>query len=208
MSASDSWTEPIPVLRNVIPLMSTAEDIEFVTETDRTMREREEERSKEFDSVQQDLRVLSRKLKSSQSQAVRKANHPSEQQHRETVQQLDKSKFALGKNINEKQTASAKMENELEMLKEEFEELTREKEDWNRGGTEADELDGEALRLKLNHSLGYSLIRSNDAPHEPTKILVRNDAVPNVQSLPLPTEEDDQKRAEFADRLWALTEAA
>jgi len=36
------------------------------------------------------------------------------------------------------------MENELEMLKEEFEELTREKEDWNRGGTEADELDGEA----------------------------------------------------------------
>lgn len=90
------------------------------------------------------LSVLSRKLKSSQSQAVRKANHPSEQQHRETVQQLDKSKFALGKNINEKQTASAKMENELEMLKEEFEELTREKEDWNRGGTEADELDGEA----------------------------------------------------------------
>lgn len=65
-----------------------------------------------------------------------------------------------------------------------------------------------SLRLKLNHSLGYSLIRSPDAPHEPTKILVRNDAVPNVQSLPLPTEEDDKKRAEFADRLWALTEAA
>lgn len=45
-----------PVLQNVIPLMSTAGDIEFVTETDRTMREREEERSREFDSVQSDLR--------------------------------------------------------------------------------------------------------------------------------------------------------
>lgn len=60
LSLSSPSSSPLPflrpVLRNVIPLMSTAEDIEFVTETDRTMREREEERSKEFDSVQQDLR--------------------------------------------------------------------------------------------------------------------------------------------------------
>ena len=88
------------------------------------------------------LAALSRKLKSSQSQAVRKPTHPSEQQHRETVQQLDKSKFALGKNINEKQSASAKMEKELEELREEYDELTREKHDWARGGQD-DELDGE-----------------------------------------------------------------
>ena len=88
------------------------------------------------------LAALSRKLKSSQLQAVRKPTHPSEQQHRETVQQLDKSKFALGKNINEKQSASAKMEKELEELREEYDELTREKHDWARGGQD-DELDGE-----------------------------------------------------------------
>ena len=42
-------------------------------------------------------------------------------------------------------------------------------------------------------------------------VLVRNDTIPNVQSVPLPTDadrSDPTKRAELADKLWGLTEAA
>lgn len=88
--------------------------------------------------------ALARKLKASQQQAVRKPSHPSEQQHRATVQQLDTSKFALGKTINERQTAAAKAEHELERLKEECEELSRERDEWLKEGGTDDELDQEA----------------------------------------------------------------
>ena len=68
-----------------------------------------------------------------------------------------------------------------------------------------------SLRLKLSQSLGYSVICSLEDTDKPTKVLVRNDTIPNVQSVPLPTDadrSDPTKRAELADKLWGLTEAA
>lgn len=76
----------------------------------------------------------------------------------------------------------------------------------------------DSLRLKLNHALGYTLVRplpattsTNDdvAPAATAaRVLVRNDARPDVRSVPLPSidaGEDIQRRMALVDQLWALT---
>jgi septal ring factor EnvC (AmiA/AmiB activator) len=93
--------------------------------------------------------ALTKKLHHSITLSTRPPSHPSEAQHQSHLQQLDTQKFSLGKTINERQSRAARTEKEIEMLREEVEELTREREDWDRGvlpsgSAGGDELDGEA----------------------------------------------------------------
>jgi chromosome segregation ATPase len=136
-----------PILQNVIPLITTGADLEFVRETDALMNARQDERDQEVDAIQLELRCtfFTLPVRHRRVEAAR-AKHAWLSFR---LAQLDTQKFSLGKTINERQSRAARTEKEIEMLREEVEELTREREDWDRGvlpsgSAGGDELDGEA----------------------------------------------------------------
>ncbi|CED84578.1 Kinetochore-Ndc80 subunit Spc24 [Phaffia rhodozyma] len=224
VKSHQAWTDVIPVLQSVCQLINTDDDLYSVQETQNAIDNRARERSVEQDQIQAELKALAKKLKQAQSQLTRKPNQPTEQQHRESIQQLGKTQLSLGKATNEKESSIASKARALENLKEEYAALEKEREQWRENrlsGSDADgdsaETDGEALRLNLLQSLGYTLLPSPsntssiNVPSAPNKILARNDAQSNITPVTLLSAEeaqDPEKLCALAGLLWGLTGSA
>ncbi|KZV90433.1 hypothetical protein EXIGLDRAFT_750658 [Exidia glandulosa HHB12029] len=186
-----SWTDVLHTISQMTPDVDPTEDYMTLKRTDELMRNRAATREKEIESVRSNLRNLARQFESAKVAATRPKGVPSETEHEARRIELEASKMAVAKSINDAEDLLSAREAEIMELNDEEKALNR------TDATAEHELDSSTLKLELIRGMGFEPITDKDGRVK--KVLVRSLLSNEIHSVSL---DDGKSDEEHTQLLW------
>lgn len=150
----DALEEPRCIIEQIIPKFDPSTDISTLSKVSKHLYQLASTRQQKINLLKESIKNLSRKVELLKWESQRPA-HLSEEVHNQRLDELERIKFMLAKNIQENESSLQMYENELESLRTNLALLEKKE-------TAAHEITDLELQLTLFRAFGIELVASNE----------------------------------------------